>query len=354
MTDQDGVPILTKNKIRIGDLLFPYHSQTTTTRPKRDIAHKKYQGGDIQDIGFTPQWVYRQTNGKLYFVPDIMDTKSIAENTRRTTKQKTKQNKKKHAIAETPLSSHGSTYSVSHDIQLRPRKKKELSSSSRSDRETLPTIKRRKISHVPDTETYRNRKQLENRRFLDDVLTYIAPLKRIDTINVMFLDDFENGQQGKKTYTLGSIKGLVSKLGGIHPSRAYIFNPSSAVVRAALSRKTHAYPMLVKEGLQTIKLPKFDGVYLDYTSRWDTVSKQGDLNELFNRSRPHLSDTFVLHMTFSRRGIKDENLPQLAEMIKQNMIDLAEDFIPVFQNIDMFPESKKTIKYYSLWKRKDM
>jgi hypothetical protein len=344
MYDHDNIPILPLKRIRLGDILFPpeRHSQATTSRAKRDPPFKKYEGGDVKDIGFVPQWVYRPSSGYVYIVPDTQDTKDIAQNVRETTKKSTEQNKKKHNLIATASSSDVSF------VPLRSGTKRTLSSGY--ERET-PTIKR-KVSHVPDTLAYKNRKQIENKKFLDDVLTHISPLKRIDTITVMFLDDFENGQQGKKTYTLGSVKGLVSKLGGIHPSRAYIFNPSSAIVRTALARKTHAYPMLVKEGLQNIRLPRFDGVYLDYTSHWKTIKRQGDLSVLFDPSRKLLSDTFVLHMTFSRRGILDINLPQLAETIKNEMRDIATGFVPVFQEIDVFPDdTKRTIKYYSLWKR---
>lgn len=325
------IPTLTRNKLRSQDIVFSRvqdpdpesHNPNRYNREKFKIRH------DSQDIPFVPQWVYRPRNGVVYKI--LYPTRDMKPNLRQSTKAKREQ-------YESTQTGHNPDTSQGERAPKKTRLKQD-------------DCARRKISCVPDNPAYTQRKRKENKRLLEDMFKFLS--KRIDTINVLLLDDFVNGQQGMKTHTLGSVSGLVSRLGGIHASNVYIFNPDTTIIESAIKNKTHGYPMFVKQGLETIQhLPSFDGIYLDYTQTWKVTKRRGDLDVLFDPQRKLLSDTIVLHMTFSRRGISDDALLRLKETIKTDMLTIARGFTPVFQEVDIFPDStKKTIKYYSVWER---
>lgn len=149
--------------------------------------------------------------------------------------------------------------------------------------------------------SYKQRKLRQNDELIDDTFTYIRQTQAgsLGSVKVLALDDFTDLYDGKKRLsTLCSYM-----MHGGRKSNFYVINPKPDIFREVYKRGGYGIPLIVKDALEKpyIRFPRFDVIYLDYTSKFKKI--EPDIALLMQRNGQLLKSKSVVHLTVSKRGV---------------------------------------------------
>jgi len=150
-------------------------------------------------------------------------------------------------------------------------------------------------------QSYKRRKMKQNDELIEDTFTYLRKTgsASLGPVKVLALDDFTDLHDGKRRLsTLCSYM-----MHGGRKSNFYVINPQPDIFREVYNRGGYGIPLLVRDALAKpyIRFPRFDVIYLDYTSKFRTI--EPDIALLMERNDQLLKSKAILHLTVSKRGV---------------------------------------------------